>query len=497
MTDPTRTTVARSEYARALKRLPVEARREIERIITNTPFIDESVLEEVKKIIDRHVAEGGEDAIKRFTPLLWQRGSDFAVAKLKQSGVEVMIPSLLGVVDEETLTHLENLQLDLVKGLSDDLKKQVAFQLREGLLKGESMRQLTERVKEVTRSARYKAERIARTETIRVFNTAAVDRYEKAGIQRWRWYAAMDERTCHICGPRHDKVFKMGDPAPPAHPGCRCAVVPEITPSGGRGKGEEKETGIVEDEKLDRGIRKTLAEFEKTLEKEEGNYLRAVNRIVNNGDPLMPIDSEKALKKIYRKHFSGVPKSLKEKMELSLLTRINRRVIEKAAKIKIVGKKIKRSYYNPLKKQISLVKYPDASGQWRSFLHEYGHHLEYEVFAEDMRKFYLARVRRHGYKQIRLADLEDFKGRVRSDEITYEGFSIEGLRDSPYAGKFYAPSFRKPEEIEDVIDRTHTEMVSIGLEYFRNEETIKAFYEGDREYFGFILHLMRGGTLEG
>jgi len=221
--DPTRTTVAREEYARALRKLPSEARREIEDIIVSSPVIDESVLDEVKKIIDRHL--NADDLIDRFTFLLWKRGSDFAIAQLKKAGLEIVIPSLLGVVDEETLNQLKNIQLDLVKGLSEDMKKQVAFQLRDGLLKGESPRQLAERIKKITDSMRNRAEKIARTETIRIFNTAAVDRYKKAGIKKWKWLAAMDERTCPICGPRHNKTFNITDDPPPAHPNCRCTVV--------------------------------------------------------------------------------------------------------------------------------------------------------------------------------------------------------------------------------------------------------------------------------
>jgi len=61
------------------------------------------------------------------------------------------------------------LQLDLIKGLSEEAKKALAFQLREGIIRGESITKLTERVKEVINDAKWKAERIARTESTRVF----------------------------------------------------------------------------------------------------------------------------------------------------------------------------------------------------------------------------------------------------------------------------------------------------------------------------------------
>jgi hypothetical protein len=54
--------------------------------------------------------------------------------------------------------------------------------------------------------------------------------YEEDGLHvRKVWYTAEDAHVCTICGPRHGKVKGDGwEHDPPAHDGCRCAVVLEF-----------------------------------------------------------------------------------------------------------------------------------------------------------------------------------------------------------------------------------------------------------------------------
>jgi len=232
MVDPTRTKTLREEFARILRKLPDNVRKRVEEILQTAYRIDESTIEEIKRVVEEEMGpQAVEKIIDRYTWLFWQRGAEFASRQLKKFGIELLIPPTLSIIDEETVNQLKNLQLDLIKGLSEEVKKKLAFQIREGLLRGETIRELTKRVQEVTDKTKYEAERIARTEATRIFNQAAMDRYRRAGAQYYKYLAAMDTRTCPKCAKNYGKIFKIDDPSaprPPCHPNCRCAIAPII-----------------------------------------------------------------------------------------------------------------------------------------------------------------------------------------------------------------------------------------------------------------------------
>jgi len=232
MTDPTRTKILREQFTKFLRKLPDKVRKRVEEILQSCNEVNEAVIEQVKKTVEQEMqSQAVVDEINRYTWLFWQRGADFASRQLKRYGIEIVIPPSLSVLDEEAVNQLVNLQLDLIKGLSEETKKRLAFQLRNGLLKGESIRELTKRVREVTEKTKYEAERIARTEATRVFNKAAEDRYKKVGIKKYRIVEASDERTCRTCMLYHNKIFRFDDPSaprPPLHPNCRGTIVPVV-----------------------------------------------------------------------------------------------------------------------------------------------------------------------------------------------------------------------------------------------------------------------------
>lgn len=70
----------------------------------------------------------------------------------------------------------------------------------------------------------YRADTIAITETQRAFNEGALDSYELAGLGGWTWLAY--DEACDECADNDGQEFAFDDETPPAHPDCRCAVVP-------------------------------------------------------------------------------------------------------------------------------------------------------------------------------------------------------------------------------------------------------------------------------
>jgi SPP1 gp7 family putative phage head morphogenesis protein len=74
---------------------------------------------------------------------------------------------------------------------------------------------------------RARAQRIAVTETTRLFGAGAQASYRALGIQQWNWRTAEDERVCPDCDQMQaGSPYDMDQAFSPAHVGCRCWPVP-------------------------------------------------------------------------------------------------------------------------------------------------------------------------------------------------------------------------------------------------------------------------------
>ena len=75
----------------------------------------------------------------------------------------------------------------------------------------------------------HRADSLARTEMAHIQTQAAKQRYEDYGIQEVEIWADKDERRCEVCGKLHEQRYPIGAAVPiPAHPNCRCCIVPVI-----------------------------------------------------------------------------------------------------------------------------------------------------------------------------------------------------------------------------------------------------------------------------
>ena len=133
---------------------------------------------------------------------------------------------------------------DWVSDLSDATQSGIAQQLRIGIAQSETLPQLIRRVMGTARGeGRYfggerqkalrHAEGIARTSVNHIANSAHLDTYRQnedilTGVE---WTAAFDSRTCVICAGLDSRVWQLDDESlqrPPAHPQCRCILVPVV-----------------------------------------------------------------------------------------------------------------------------------------------------------------------------------------------------------------------------------------------------------------------------
>lgn len=107
--------------------------------------------------------------------------------------------------------------------------RSLSLQIRELLIQEEKQGTESERSKRVNK--RYgingRAELIARTEMAAAFVQGKIDEMRRMGYEYARWSAAA-ERTCGYCMSRDGLVYKIEEVegSIPAHPRCRCSLVP-------------------------------------------------------------------------------------------------------------------------------------------------------------------------------------------------------------------------------------------------------------------------------
>lgn len=105
--------------------------------------------------------------------------------------------------------------------------------LFDSVAAGASKDKLVKRIKEDFNVRFNEADRIVRTELSHIQNQSTLDRYNEAGINKYKYLAEIDERNCDICQKLDGQEFNLKDAEvginfPPMHPGCRCTIIPVI-----------------------------------------------------------------------------------------------------------------------------------------------------------------------------------------------------------------------------------------------------------------------------
>lgn len=162
---------------------------------------------------------------------------DEATAKRFQSAIELVYDSAFeDAVAGKTIKQLDDFarmwilqrSLTLAKAINATTLDAIRKTLTEGFQAGESMDKLTKRIEGYFETeARYRAERVARTEVISASNEGALHRYELEGIEKSEFYPAPDscEECANLAG-EYDTASSHG--MIPVHPFCRCVFLPVL-----------------------------------------------------------------------------------------------------------------------------------------------------------------------------------------------------------------------------------------------------------------------------
>lgn len=123
---------------------------------------------------------------------------------------------LLDSMDDSQLTSL---RVAVVEGIQKDL---TVHELRNSI-----------HAKFEDEISQYRAEMVTRTEFANAATLVSKESYKKNGVERWQWSQPAGEED-DICTDNDGEVrdigdeFPSGDDRPPAHPNCKCDVIPVL-----------------------------------------------------------------------------------------------------------------------------------------------------------------------------------------------------------------------------------------------------------------------------
>jgi len=115
----------------------------------------------------------------------------------------------------------------------DKLVRTLKQNITQGLVQGQGFPEMTRNLAHRMDVSYKQANVLVRTETQYFMNQADRDSYNEAGINKYQYSAAMDDRTSAVCESLDGRIFLLknaavGDNYPPMHPNCRSSTIPEL-----------------------------------------------------------------------------------------------------------------------------------------------------------------------------------------------------------------------------------------------------------------------------
>jgi len=176
-----------------------------------------------------------ERTIKGFADFTIPRITEMVKINGTKAYAELGVTGTFDVTNPKVIKWIKAHCGDLIVSIQDTTFDALKRTLAEGISEGEKISLLADRVTaEYAECKGYKAVRIARTETIMASNEGALQAYDQSGVvEEKEWLAEGD--ACDECldismqgAVALHENFKGGYDVPPAHPNCRCTVLPVI-----------------------------------------------------------------------------------------------------------------------------------------------------------------------------------------------------------------------------------------------------------------------------
>lgn len=193
-------------------------------------------------------------------------GGLYAVEQMMRTGVIPDDPDTVafyvGEPSTKLLDTLGEMDLAALEGVTDEMSKQMVYEIGEGMRAGEGTYAITERIEGILDDGWRRAETIVRSEVMQTINDTTRDRFNERNIALCELITAQDDRTCEGCLDLHGEIAEVDGPGfehaegqgwPPFHPNCRCSIAPVIPGLYDGPYTEEVETWFDEEPKGEEG----------------------------------------------------------------------------------------------------------------------------------------------------------------------------------------------------------------------------------------------------
>lgn len=112
---------------------------------------------------------------------------------------------------------------------TDRLAEEAQELVTKSLMSGEALNKTAIKLAESFSVSKYQATTLIHTETAHIHAKADFKAYEDLGVKEYKYLATLDYRTCELCQPLDNRVFKLSEARegynyPTMHPRCRCTT---------------------------------------------------------------------------------------------------------------------------------------------------------------------------------------------------------------------------------------------------------------------------------
>ncbi len=234
--EPTQTKTLRAEFARKLRnvvrwqtRHTLAVLKQVQQEYTLHTFALEDTLDKRLTPIKQQTDAKWRGHARTYTRRVYRKGHKDAQRELAKVGVGTP----RGGFTQQAINQLVAHNMVYAKKATQSFKNDCIGAMARGIRNGHGYQKIARAVRDAAGTTRNRATLIARTETIRAYNSAHLTLYKKRGLKYYQWIAAAGPRTCARCMDKDGSVFAIGKgyPRPPLHPNCRCSVAPYIPES--------------------------------------------------------------------------------------------------------------------------------------------------------------------------------------------------------------------------------------------------------------------------
>ena len=156
--------------------------------------------------------------VEMFTKNAWMKANYDIARRLKMGNT---IP-----FNQQILQAMMRNQMGWIEKYGKEKETQLRSILTDGITQGDSIPSIKKEIKDILQTTSWRSEVIARSETIRTYNTSALESMRQSGVvDKVRYLTAFDDRVCTICRPLHNKVWDLNSnqivmPVSGTHPNC-------------------------------------------------------------------------------------------------------------------------------------------------------------------------------------------------------------------------------------------------------------------------------------